>query len=251
MPTESALRQMLRESAATRASDVDRLDVAGVIRRSRRRRLPRQVGAAGVLTLAIVGIGFGGITALRPLLPVPSTQGSAAMSDAASRPSAQSPSTGTTAESLNRCGEPLVQVAPHPLGLVLTVHFSDGPANAKRIDGTVTLTNTGMQRITGSTATMPVLTVSQAGVVLWHSNGIRNLSARFVDLSPGQSMVYPAFFVPVRCAAGAEGSLSFPSTLPPLSPGRYQVSASIALTTEGSAGTHYLISGSPATIRLY
>ncbi|MHB1235816.1 MAG: hypothetical protein ACYCZK_09110, partial [Microbacteriaceae bacterium] len=60
MPTESALRQMLRESAATRASDVDRLDVAGVIRRSRRRRLPRQVGAAGVLTLAIVGIGFGG-----------------------------------------------------------------------------------------------------------------------------------------------------------------------------------------------
>lgn len=242
MTTETELRELLQAHAGLEPSDAGRLDVASVIRRSRRRRLTRQAATAGVLTLALAGFGVGAVTGLHSLIPQASTMGSASIPDIAKNLSSPAGPPG-------RCGASPVPATPNPLGLVLTVDFSDSPADAKRIEGTVTLTNTGTQRITGSTAIQPVLTVSQAGVVLWHSNGFMNLPARFVDLSPGQSMVYPAFFTPVRCTA-AEGSLSFSSTLPPLSPGRYQVSAAIALTADGGGGAHYLITGPPATIRL-
>src|SRR5690606_3121408 len=65
MPTDAELRTLFRELPAPDAS----INPTAIIRRSRRRRLPQQLGVGSVLTLAVVGIGFASITGLQGLAP--------------------------------------------------------------------------------------------------------------------------------------------------------------------------------------
>ena len=253
MRTEQQLRDALRGAPIGAP-----LDPRPIVRASARRHRGRQVAVGGVTTLAVVGIGAGSIAGIRSLLPQ-AVVGAASSSvgpqkDSASGDAPVAPgSKRAPADRINLCGGPLAEVAPAESGLVLTPHFpASASSTAATIDGTVTLTNTGTERVTGTTAASPAITLSQGGTVLWHSNGPMIMLAVVVDLAPGESMTYQASVSPVRC--GTEDDLDgFRDDLPGVGAGDYGLSAAIDLTRTDAAGafvSNDLITGPLAAIRL-
>ncbi|MCU1584597.1 MAG: hypothetical protein JWM49_1153 [Microbacteriaceae bacterium] len=243
MFTESDLTRLLGEGEGPPS----RVDLGSVIRRSTRRRAARQVALGGATTLAIAGIGVASITGLNSIGGTGSSQSASVAGDAGG--SAAKP----TAESLNRCGEPVAAVTPAASGLTLAMQFAPAADSAGEVTGSVTLTNTGTEPIVGSSASSPEVTLSGNGVTLWHSNGPTILMAAIVNLAPGQSMTYPARFLPVTCSSEDEARDSFPENLPRVTPGTYQVSAALDVTIEspdGSAVRRELVTGPPADITL-
>jgi hypothetical protein len=232
------------------------IDVASVIRRSRARRLPKQIGAGGVFTLAIGAVGFGGIQGIIGL------QGSTASSDSAGGPMAnplvESPGTPGSvsgggirpapAERINLCGEALTAVAPSESGLTLTTSFPDAAVGSSTVEGMVTMTNSSANVVIGHTDAAPTLTLSQNNVVLWHSNGPTIMMAREVSLAPGESIEYATSFTPVVCSVEDDEGQSFRGNLPPAPAGQYQVSAAIDFNADGRAD---LVTGPPSTITLH
>jgi hypothetical protein len=251
MPTEDELRGMLGGAPGHAAS----IDTAGVIRRSARRRTVRQVAAGGVTTLAVVGIGVAGFTGLRTHQTSSASSAASSASPQALVPQDESQGSQkrAPAEKINLCGGTLAEVAPDASGLTLAVTFpADADASADSITGSVTMTNTGTTAVTGTTAPSAAITLSQGGVVLWHSNGVMIMMAALVDLAPGASMTYPASFSPVRCSTEDEAD-GFRSDLPHVAPGEYDVSAAIDLSRTDAAGafvSNDLITGGPTGIRL-
>lgn len=237
MPTEAELRAWMRESRPPTAPGTG-LDAPAVIRRSRRRRLPRQLAAGGTLSLAIAALGVAGALGLRspaPMNEATSSSDSSAESGAAGG-SAGGAIEAAPAHKLNLCGGTLAQVAPSEAGLVLTARFpAIAPATGQEVSGTVLLTNTSEAPVAGTTTAAPAITVSQDGIVLWHSNGQIPPLAVEVDLAPGESIEYPASFTPVRCEVEDDSAESFRDTLPALAPGTYDVSAAIDLLPRGDA----------------
>jgi hypothetical protein len=260
MSSESEFRTLLENEAAG-AAGPRRLDAAAIIRRSKRRRLPQQLAVGGLSTLAVAGIGFAGVTAFRMLPQGAMIMSAGSSADSGTVPERSGPSTAqdakdakrAPADRINLCGGPLAELAPNPDGLVLSTAF---PANSATgtgaIDGTATLTNTGTRTIRGTTAASPAITISQDGVVLWHSNGPMIMLAVVVDLAPAQSMSYPASFTPVRCEPADDLAEGFPASLPPLPAGSYQVSAAIDLSVEGESGSasNELVTGPVQTVTL-
>jgi hypothetical protein len=255
MATETTLRELLRTTGDDLTTAID---TGSVIRRSKARRLPLQLGLGGAFALAIGGVGIVGVQGL-----VGGTSGTAESSVS----SGESPATGNDtadqevhatdgatggislapAEKLHGCGGPLAEVAPSATGLVLTAAFPDSPAGATAVEGTVTMTNTGAETITGHTPASPAVTLSQGGIVIWHSNGPTIQMLRQVQLAPGESFDYAASFTPVVCGVDDESAPSFRDGLPPAPAGEYAVSAAIDLTM----GEHVeLVSGPLAAIRL-
>lgn len=251
MHSEAELRQLLGESATPAP-----LDTKDVIRRTRARRLPRQLAAGAVTSLAILGIGVATLTGLTNLrqgtdtaitLEAPESDNQAGSDGAASDESiALAPAT-----KLHACGAPLAEVATSSSGLVLTVEFPETAAvGADLIAGIAVLTNTGASRITGTTAVSPSITVSSAGVVVWHTNGPIDSSGVVVDLGPGESIRYEAWFEPVRCDSEDESTESFRAGLPVLAAGTYDLSAAIDLFPESPTGTVEVVTGPASSIRL-
>lgn len=252
MPTEAELRTLFQDTALPTGG----IDAASIIRRSKRRRLPRQVGAGSVLTLAVAGIGVASFTGLRPLT-VPTTADSAAESSADS-PMTDSPmgvsgsqlfDDGTKrapAEKLNLCGAGVTEPAPSASGLELTMRFPDtAAATGSDVPGVVTLTNTAARAISGAVTARPVITVAQGGTTLWHSNGPALALQNPIELAPGESLDYETSFTPVRCSTEDE----LDSTgLPALARGEYQLTAVIDFFPH--EGPVELISGPAATILL-
>lgn len=240
MPTEAELRAWLREGDL--GASAREADAGSVIRRSRRRRLPRQLAAGGTLTLAIAGIGFAGFTGLRSM-PMGGSVSDASAESAPDALSGQDESEAADggaiqaapASKLNPCGGPIAGVA-RSTGLVLETRFGpSAPADGQSVDGVVTLTNTGTDRITGTTAATPAVTLSQNGTVLWHSNGPMIMMVVEVDLAPGESLEYPASFTTVQCGEEDEATESFRDDLPALDAGSYELSAAIDfLDADGS-----------------
>jgi hypothetical protein len=241
--TESELRDLFgRAAPALPDIDLDR-----VLRRATLRRRGRQVTLGGATALAIVGIGIAGITGIRG--SVPSTTSGAASSAGAPDSSGRAgespnapiasngPIAGAPAETIDRCGGPLARAARNASGLVLSAAFAPADSASGRISGTVTLTNTGSERVFGSSPASPVITLSQHGVVLWHSNGPAPAMAALVDLAPGASLSYQAWFEPLRCAAEDDSAGAFRSDLPHVSPGVYEVSAKIEITRQSPDGS--------------
>ena len=235
MPTESDLRELLGSTTAPH-----NLNAQAIIRRSKARRLPRQIGAGGVLTLAVAGIGVSGIQlAMPPGL-------TATMSDESS---AQSPEIITDqslkrapADKLNLCSGTLAEVAPSQTGLVLTPNFpAEALASSGTVSGVVTLTNTGSVAVSGITAASPAITLSQNGIVLWHSNGPMIMLAVVVDLVPSESMDYTATFTAVRCEVEDDSAQGFRADLPALSAGDYQLSAAMDFTPDVPANDSQML----------
>jgi hypothetical protein len=231
------------------------IDVSKVIRRARARRLPRVLAAGGAACLAIAAIAvpvsvsmFGGGAGTTFVAS------DAGGGEDAAAPEAESGEADAllrvTADQLNLCAAPLAEVPPAPEGLELTIAPIDAPADAVSIETIVTLVNNGPTAVRGTTPGSPSLTLSQEGVVLWHSNGPAPMITVEVNLEPGESLQYAASFQPVRCGAAddlvAEG---FPPGLPPVGPGNYGLSAAIDLTQlDGSAVT--LVTGTPTPVVL-
>jgi hypothetical protein len=251
MPTESELRDWLQGEGATLSTHRE-LDAGRIIRRSKRRRLPKQLGVGTVTTLAVAGIAVGGITGLKAFVPGSTTTSGASHSfdeGGIEQAPARDSGAAVPAQQVNRCGSPLVSVPANALGLVLTPHFPvSAPANGEPVEGTVTLTNTGISTVTGSTTGGAVITVSSNGTVLWHSSGPRIAPAKLVDLAPGQRMDFAASFTPVRCRASDDKPEGFPAGLPALTVGHYQVSALLEVN-DGTEST--VVGGEPIAIELH
>jgi hypothetical protein len=248
---DAATRALLRDAAAHAPTGV--VDIDGVLRRARRRRLPRRLATGGAGVLAIAGIGVAGANALGGLGQVTTLSSGAGSSteDSPGGPAAgESADSGgaagsggaadsggislAPAEKVNFCGGPLAEVAPAQTGLVATPHFpASAPAGTGPISGSVTVTNTGTERVTGYTGASPAMTVSEAGITVWHSNGPQIMLAQLIDLEPGASTELPASILPVRCAVEDDSAESFREDLPALEPGVYQLSAIFYLTPEG------------------
>jgi len=269
--SESDLRAMLHDEQNEHGAHNEhsaqnehgtQIDLAAVTRRSARRHHGQQIAVGSLSTLAVVGIGAAGITGIRGISTAStSSAGSSSQSDSSTSEQgyaapAQPPTAGkrASAERINRCGAPLAQVAPDASGLVFSVDFpATASATAARITGQVTMTNTGTERLTGSTAASPAITLSQDGTVLWHSNGPTVMMVTMIDLAPGASTTYAASFTPVRCTEEDEQAESFRADLPSVGPGRYGVSAAIDFSRTDAAGTFVstdLITGPVAPITL-
>ncbi|MEP6477901.1 MAG: hypothetical protein ABJB03_00790 [Rhodoglobus sp.] len=229
MPSESDLRKMLGETDAPSA----RIDVAKVIRGSRARRLPRQLAVGGVSTLAVLGIGFLGVSALQPQQASDSSVSTLYAPEAGSGASDNDSTTNDSikrapADKINLCTGPVSDVAPSVTGLQLDAEFASPiAAGTAPVDGSVRLTNLGATRVTGSIGAAPAVTVSQGGIVLWHSNGPTIDLAQVVDLAPGQSIELAASIVPVRCGVADDELESFRADLPALPAGDYQLSVAM------------------------
>ncbi|MBK4347467.1 hypothetical protein [Lacisediminihabitans changchengi] len=255
MLSESDLRGMLHgEPSGT----TPRIDLGAVMRRSARRHHGQQVAVGALSTLAVVGIGAAGVAGIRSF-PTPATSSGSAASSADNAPHSESaaPFSGgkrAPADRINLCGGPLADVAPAASGLVLAVDFpATASASAPSITGQVTMTNTGTERLIGTTAASPAITLSQNGTVLWHSNGATVMMVAAVDLAPGASMSYPATFTPVRCSVDDDLAEAFPADLPSVGAGSYGVSAAIDFGRTDAAGTFLsndLVTGPVAPITL-
>ncbi len=273
----AAARALLRSTAASAPTGA--LDVDAVLRRARRRRLPGRLATGGVGVLAIAGIGFAGANALggvgqvttlssgesedSPAGPVEGQPGGGAESGGLPAPGGATSDSGAAgggislapAEKVNFCGGPLAEVAPAQTGLVATPRFpATAPAGTETITGTVTVTNTGTERVTGYTGASPAMTVSEAGITVWHSNGPQIMMAQLIDLEPGASVDLPASILPVRCGVEDDSAESFREDLPPLEPGVYQLSAIFYLIPEGPSAASLpspdVVSGPHADIEL-
>ncbi len=240
MPDENDLRAMLADT-----DSAGRIDTASVLRRARRRRRPKQLAAGAAGALALVGVLVVGVQTLVPVQQATMMEGGAPAIQDEAFESRQAP-----AEKVNLCEGALAEIGPSLYGLQLEVMFPPQASTANaEIAGAVTLTNTSETQVIGTTAAIPAITVSQGGVVLWHTNGPVDASAIAVDLGPGESVRYEASFVPVRCTAADEALEAFRADLPPLAPGTYDLSAAIDFTPV-EPGPPDLVTGPSTTIEL-
>lgn len=260
MPTEAELRAALRDPSSDGGlAGGTGIDSAEVIRRVRARRRPKQVAFGSVAALAVAGFAWVGISAIpwpqAGVMSASDSMGDATTGSELALPDAQPGATDPvgggarqeSASSLNRCGQPLIEVGPTASGLVLTADFpSTGTANGLPIDGIVTLTNAGQERVTGVTAAQPTIVLSQDGVTLWHSDGPVRTIEYLVDLAPGESKEFAASLTPVRCTQESASSHSLPGDLPPLGPGSYRVTAFLELEPLDPAGAAVQLVGGPS-----
>jgi hypothetical protein len=212
-----------------------------------------------VFTLAIGGVALAGVRGLGPVAPTSilsnesadtrsTTESGAADSGAGLVDPAQEGGVKRApADRINLCGGALAEVAPSATGLVLTPVFPDAQAGATSVEGTVTLTNTGSESVTGYSSASPAITLAQNGVVLWHSNGPVIQLATEVVLAPGESLEYAASFTPVVCGVEDDLAESFATDLPAVPPGEYQVSAAADVVVDGAAE---LVTGPQQTVRI-
>ena len=235
------------------------LDARTIIRKARRRRLPRQIGVGSVATIAAVGVFTGAGFGLRSLTPSGASGGAVSLGSQTDSPPASAndgstpggptpaPIKRASGDRLNLCGATLVHPLPSATGLTLTVDFADAAAGAPSVDGTVTLTNTGDAAVDGDAYALPTIVLSQNDTVLWHSHDLVIRDPMPIQLTPGRSVVFDASFEPVRCELGDDRLQTFPTDLPRVAAGEYQVSAVMDVTVNSNAE---LVTGPAANIRV-
>jgi hypothetical protein len=251
MADESDLRRMLREQAAD-APDA-RLDPSRLVRRTRARRLPRQLAVGGALSLAIVGLGVGTATGLRLLNPPTEVtaadagardEGAEEAAPEASTGSEEGPSTlngGDTAAGggislapaykLNLCEGTLgVPSDPADLGLSITIDFPESAPVGDTVRGSVEITNVGDEPIRGLRSDTAATTLSQDGLVLWHTPRVETTVP--VDLAPGETASLDAEFEPQICSVQDDGQEDFRADLPPVPAGSYDVSVALDIVQD-------------------
>jgi hypothetical protein len=259
---DRAVRELLN-GTASRAGGSD-IDLPRVLARVRSRRRTRRIAIAGTSTATVAVLATAGISSglFRPAAenpgiaepaPAPGTGTGTGTGTGPidSGPAAGGPAGGgaielAPAEKINPCGAPLAELAPAASGLVATVTFPEtASATGGTVEGTVVLTNTGTEHLTGYTGARPVVTVSENGVTVWHSNGPTIMTAIVIDLQPGASMELPAGFQAIRCGEEDEMQEAFRTDLPPLGAGTYGLSAVVRWTPDGAAAGYVEDVGGP------
>lgn len=233
------------------------IDVARVLGRARARRRSHRLAVvgAGAATVAAVGAAGFGYAALNAPTPLSAASGGETqpepLSGAAGDPSTSGAAGGAISlappEKVNSCGAPLAELAPAESGLVATPRFAGSAAAGGTVTGSVVLTNTGSAHLVGYTGARPVITVSEDGITVWHSNGPVIEMALLIDLEPGASMELAATFEPVRCGQEDEMQEEFRADLPPLEPGAYDLSAIVPFIPEGAGAGFVEYVGGPLT----
>jgi hypothetical protein len=232
MPTEEDLRAMFDRERHAESKVGTGLDARLVIRRSRVRRLPKQLAAGGGGVLVLAGVTVLGLQSLN-LPPQQAADAPLSQESSQSGPSREADDSALSgmrapALQLNLCGQPVADVEPNGFGLVVEVVFpATASASAERIDGNVIVTNQSTEPVTGTALTDPAITLAQDGITVWHTNGPTDSIGTRVDLAPGASMKFPASFEPVRCAPGDDALEAFRPDLPSVGAGTYQVSAAL------------------------
>lgn len=267
MPSEADLRKEFHDNEPGGASDRGAIDLRAVLRGSRARRRPRVVAAALVSGLAVLGI----VVPVSISLSTSSTTSTLSAGSAASAPDSAAGPVRLGGETTNGAGSPgikrapankinlctgtLADVAPADDGLVLTVGPVDADAGARDIPVTVTLTNTGTERVTGSLSPYPTVTLSRDGVVLWHSNGAVPSLAQVVGIDPGASMQFQTSFEPVVCGVADDEQENFRPNLPDVAPGTYQLSAALDVSPDATdaagSGNAVLVTGPTSPVTLH
>jgi len=246
MPTEDDLRAMFDRERTVDAAGTAGLDAKQVIRRSRARRLPKQLAAGGagalvlasvtVLSLQSMNLGTSQQAADAPMMQESGEGEFGGDADDSAISAKRMP-----ADRLNVCGQPVAELGSSQFGLVLDVVFpASAPAASDRIDGMVMLTNTSADTVAGTLYTNPAITLSQDGIVVWHTNGPADLVATRVDLAPGASLQVPASFEPVRCGPEDEQLESFRADLPLAGAGTYELSAAADFSPDVPTATSEL-----------
>ncbi len=265
MPTEAELREQFHDDDQPGG----RIDLDAVLRRSRARRRPRLIAVAAVSSLAalaiVVPVSVSGALGQTGFFSAASGSSASTRQDAAGQkaPEVAGPAGAGTggaagsggavdgvapAQKVNLCTGTLADIAPASNGLVLTVGPVTAAAADRSIPATVTLTNTGSTAFSGSASPFPSVTLSRAGIVLWHSNGAVPSLAQQVELAPGASMTFSTTFEPLVCGVQDDERSSFRAGLPPTGPGSYQLSAVMAVS--GADGSSALVTGPAAGVTL-
>lgn len=265
MADESDLRRMLeREAAGISAPE---LDPSRLVRRSRARRLPRQLAAGGALTLAVVGLGVGtvsGVRLLNPSAEVTSAGGGAESADEGSTLSEEEPSIESDggagedaagggiqlapAYKINLCGGTL-GIPPEGgiTGVSVEVEFPEKASVSGPVRGSVEITNDSGEPIRGVMSDVAATTLSQDGVVLWHTPRMdRTLP---VDLAPGESTTLEASFEARVCSVEDDGQEDFRADLPAVDPGAYDVSVAFDIEREDGFVLQVVSGTEPITLR--
>ena len=194
------------------------LDVEGVIRRSRRRRLPARVAATAGTGLAVVAVltaSVWGIAQFRGFSAGSASSASGTQADGAAVPEAPSPDAGSPYGAGPACGLATPAASAGPLALGVTA------ASATRV--TVSLTDRGRATVHETISPHPQVLLSQHGVIVAMAPVATTMEGMILDLEPGAS---------VELSTRVDGwSCGGASVVPP--PGDYQLSASIAGSSEG------------------
>jgi hypothetical protein len=226
------------------------IDVDAVIRRSRRRRVPRQLGVAFVSVLAVAGVFSGAVFGLGALSGATSSGGSASSGAAATRAPSVVPSAESSPPDPNLldkngpavCGYSLPTVGTQPDGLI--AEATRVSTNGPTLHFVFTLTNTGSTTITGS-AGVPILVLVRNGIVI--DKTIVNGPPRGAKLkmAPGQIVSYPLNWSPSVCKRGDNSASPGADALPS---GSYQVYAEIQVLSTNSSET---VTGPPTTVKFH
>lgn len=246
MPSEDDLRAELGRTPTAGGIDLDR-----VIARSRARRRPRQVAATLVGALALTGVLVIGVQTLpRPASDsavMMESESGAADGGAASEDAALS---GPAAPLIAACAAPAGAPTGIVGGLALEVIFPTSvSAGTAQIEGTVRVTNVGTTPVSATTAPVPAITVSENGIVVWHTNGPTILSLATIELEPGQSVELPASATLVRCSPEDDALPEFRADLPALAAGDYALTAAMDVADAATGDLTRLVSD-PTVLRV-
>lgn len=229
MPTDAELRTLFRESPAPDS----RIDTSAVIRRSRRRRLPQQLGVGSVLTLAVAGIGFASFTGLQGVTP------SMTAADAPAGVAESDTFSGTDMTSRSTCA---ADTAADGVAIENVEVVVDVPSSARvgeTVHGTLTLTNTGTQPVDG---TVVSTAVSLTGGREEISQRDDSSAGTNVSLPPGGTTSIDFAFNTGGCDVAGEADRA------PLDPGSYDLVPS--LTVEAADGTLWRLDGAASAITI-
>ncbi|GAA2456795.1 hypothetical protein [Agromyces soli] len=249
-PDPEALRRALHADAE--GADGARLDLEGVLSRSRRDRRRRRTAilsgaASAVAVLAIGGVVLSGglvMNAGSTTADAPASASTEADGDAAGSPAPSATGVAPADEPpqeelalrpidrLNPCGtSPAAANTPSADGLAIEISAVPALDAGGIAQATVTLTNTGEVPFRGELFAGPALTVADE-VTRWHTSGLEAVRMPLA-LEPGEHIELTAPVRAVRCDDDA--ALTDPGALPALAPGSYALSAAVSLAAPGAA----------------
>lgn len=202
------------------------IDTTAVISRSKRRRRPRQFAVGAVGLLAASSLVFAGISTFRHTDPVSTTAGIVADDAAESRVegdsaySDESLAAPETSPISAACGTSIRTDSASPFGLSLELELPEEVVASGSAYGTVLLTNTSDEPVTGTTANVPDVNLLRDSIVISHSPDVQILSVIPVNLQPGQSIAFDVAIDIFDCTTIDTGGM--------VDPGTYAVNATLA-----------------------
>ena len=199
------------------------IDVSSVIRRSRARRAPRVLGAGAFAVLTVGALAYGGFAGLAGFGGGTASDAGGAQPMAESMQSSEDKAAFGEAGSsvsvgeLFRCGEPVFEIPPSELGVMLAVRAPTVvDAAAASIPVTVSLRNDSAQRVETTVSATPALALVSGDVVV--ATTPPGLITTMVDLGAGETFDYETAVLAQSC----DGE--------PVPPGEYELHAAIDIT---------------------